>query len=433
MQGRRLQRGVVATFAALGLGLAVFSASGLLASPHEEVAPPPAVSVEAPSSLAVLQERLRRLPDDWSAWSALGSAYLDEAVATADPAYYDKAEGALQKSLKIHPQENAAALTGQAALAASRHDFSTALTLARTSQGLNSYSSANQGVLVDALVELGRYQEAEVQLQRMVDVKPSVPAFTRVSYYRELQGDTAGAREALERAQALAFRPTDQAFIARYLGELAFSTGDLPAALEHVEEGLQATPQNASLLATRAKARMAAGDTDGGLQDYATSTALVPLSTTVADYAAALRAAGRSEEAREQDLLARTTYQLLRDNGSNVDLELAIYEADRGNGTVALAAARREHDRRASVHTEDALGWALHAAGQDGPALKHARAAERLSTTNASFAYHRGIIEYSLGMRSAASSSLQRALRINPHFSPAGPTEARRVLQELAR
>ena len=426
-------RGVVAALAALGLGLALFSVSGLLARPQGEVAPASVGSASPPSSLAALQDRLRRLPNDWTAWSALGSAYLDEAVATGDPVFYDKAEGALQRSLEIHPKENAAALTGQAALAASRHDFSTALKLARTSQRLNPYSPANQGVLVDALVELGRYEQAQVELQRMVDVKPSVAAFTRVSYFRELHGDTAGARGALERAQALAFRPTDQAFIARYLGELAFSIGDLPAALEYVEQGLQATPENASLLATRAKVRVAAGDTDGGLQDYAESTALVPLSTTIADYAAALRAAGRTGEADQQDALARTTYQLLRDNGSNVDLELALYEADRGNGTAAVAAAQREHRRRVTIHTEDALGWALHAAGRDKAALKHARAAERLSTTNASFAYHRGMIEHSLGMKSAARKSLQRALRINQHFSPVGSAKARHTLQELAR
>lgn len=433
MRGRRLVRGLVAALAALGLGLAMFSVSGLVAGPQVTVAPSPTpgVSGPAPSSIEVLQERLRRLPNDWTAWSALGSAYLDEAVATADPAYYNKAEGALQRSLTIQPQGNAAALSGQAALAASRHDFRAALRLARASQHLNPYSSPNQGVLVDALVELGRYHQAEIELQQMVDRKPSVPAFTRVSYYRELNGDIAGAREALEQADALAFRPADQAFIARYLGELAFSTGDLAAARKHADRGLKAAPHNASLLATRAKARVAAGDLEGGLQDYAASTALVPLSTTIAEYAATLRAAGRIVEADRQDALARTTYQLLGNNGANVDLELSLYEADRGNGTLALAAARREYRRRVSVHTEDALGWALHAAGDDKAALQHARAAERLSTTNAGFAYHRGMIERSLGQKSAARSSLQRALRINPYFSPTGPAVARRTLQGL--
>lgn len=281
----------------------------------------------------------------------MGGAYLDEGVTTADPAFYSKADGALQRSLTIHPNDNAAAVTGQAALAASRHNFGSALKLARVSQRLNPYSTPNQGVLVDALVELGHYHQAEVELQRMIDLKPSVPAYTRVSYFRELHGDVAGAREALNQADAIASRAGDHAFIARYLGELAFSTGDLPSALRHYDTGLEAAPNNAALLAARARARIAAGDMNAGLQDYRTSTVQVPLSTNLADYAAALRVAGRPAEAAQQEALTETTYRLLRGSGSNVDLELSLYEADHGHSQAAVAAATREYRRRVSVHT----------------------------------------------------------------------------------
>lgn len=419
--------------AVVGLGVTMFSVSSVVAPPRRQSAPPVAVAAVSPSSISVLQERLQRLPKDWASWAALGGAYLDAGVATADPAYYSKADGALQQSLRLQPTGNAAAVTGQAAIAASRHNFSTALKLARASQRLNPFSSVNQGVLVDALVELGHYHQAETELQRMIDLKPSVPAYTRVSYFRELNGDTAGARSALERAEALASRPYDHAYIARYLGELAFSTGDLTEAREHFDRGLRAVPDSAALLAARAKVRVASGDLEGGLRDYARSTTMLPLSTNIAEYAAALRAAGRLEEAARQDALTRTTYTLLRSSGSDVDLELSLYEADRGHGSAAVQAASREYRRRRSVHTEDALGWALHVAGHDKSALSHARAAERLSTTNAAFAYHRGMIEHSLGMQSAARKSLRRALSTNPYFSLAGSSLARQTLKKLDR
>lgn len=434
MGTNRLRRGAAVAAAVLGLGVAMFSVSGVLGVPSQVAAPPPVASTTASaSSISALQGRLKRLPHDWAAWAALGAAYLDESVATANPAYYSKAEGALQRSLKLRPKDNAAAITGQAALAASRHDFGSALTLARASQRLNSYNTANQAVLVDALVELGRYDTAETELQRMVDLKPSVPAYTRISYFRELHGDTNGARHALEQASSFASSSNDHAFIARYLGELAFSTGDLTSALKHYHNGLVVAPANAALLAARAQARIAAGDRDGGLQDYRRSTAAVPLPTTIADHAATLRVIGRHKEAAEQEALTEAAYRLLQASGSNVDLELALYRADRGHGEAAVAAATREYRRRVTVHTEDALGWALHAAGDDKAALKHAKAAERLSTSNAAFAYHRGMIEHSLGMRKAARASLQRALRSNPHFSPTGAGEARRTLEQLNR
>src|SRR5215217_9563791 len=53
------------------------------------------------------------------------------------------------------------------------------------------------GVLVDALIELGRYPEAGRVLQHMVDRKPDLAAYARVSYWRELHGDLAGARRAM--------------------------------------------------------------------------------------------------------------------------------------------------------------------------------------------------------------------------------------------
>lgn len=428
-----MARAVAVGLAGLGLGLAMFAVSAVLAPPPVEIARSSTVDAAPPSAISALQDRLKRLPGDHGAWSALGTAYLDEAVATANPAYYSKAEGAFKRSLKVQPVENAGAVTGQAGLAASRHNFSAALKLAKTSQRYNSYSAANQAVLVDALMELGQYDQAKVELQHMLDLKPSVPAAARVSYYRELHGDLAGAKTALDQAEAFASRTNDKAFIFRYLGELAFSTGDLATALDSYDTGLEIAPGNAALLAARAKARVAAGRTEEGLQDYQLATTMVPLPTTIADYASALRATGRSEEAARQDALTRTTYTLQRNSGSNVDLELSLYEADNGNPKAALDAAQREYRRRASVHTEDALGWALHKTGDDEAALKHARAAENLSATNASFAYHRGMIEHSLGRKAAARKSLQRAMDINPYFSLAGAKQARQTLRELKR
>ena len=57
-------------------------------------------------------------------------------------------------------------------------------------------------VRVDALVELGRYDEAERELQAMIDRKPNLAAYARVSYLRELRGDLEGAAEAMRFAVA---------------------------------------------------------------------------------------------------------------------------------------------------------------------------------------------------------------------------------------
>ncbi|MDT0276122.1 tetratricopeptide repeat protein [Blastococcus goldschmidtiae] len=399
-----------------GLAVTLFSISTVVAQPRGLLpadAPVVAAPVD-PTGMTALQARLERVPGDWTTWNALGDAYLRQSIATADPGYYSRAEGAFARSLELRPEDNDGALTGQGALAGSRHDFGTALSLAQRALDINPYSAAALGVQVDALVELGQYEEAERALQRMLDVKPSTASLARASYYRELHGDISGARLALEDALAFASVESDKMFALQYLGELAFAHGDPTAAVQHYDAGLRLRPDDPALLAARAEARAALGQVAGALEDYENSVARLPDPGHLAEYATLLAAAGRAEEAQQQQQLVRTVYRLLQEGGSAVDLELAYYEAGLGNGDAAVAAAQREYDRRATVHTEDALAYALHVAGRDEEALPHALAAERLSSQNGAFAYHRGLIEAALGMPEARAT-LQRAVDINPY------------------
>ena len=392
---------------------------------------PAADRAQASAAITALQERLRRLPGDWSAWADLGGAYVRQAQATADPSYYAKAEGAFERSLKESPDGNAAAVAGQAALAAARHDFARALRLADEALAVNAFDSSALGVKVDALIELGRYDEAFDTLQRMVDLKPGVPSYTRVSYAFELRGDVAGARAGLERALTAAATPADAAFALRYLGELVFSQGDLDTAAARFAEGARRDPTYVPLIAGSARVAAARGDLDAALSAFATVVERLPEPGYVMEYADLLEAAGRPEEAARQHAVVGATAALFRSQGADVDLELALYDADHGRAPEALAAAEAAYDKRRSVHVEDAYAWALHRAGRSAEALPHAQAAARLGTRSALFAYHRGMIEKELGMDEAARASLQRALDINPHFSPLQAPHARAALAEL--
>ena len=61
------------------------------------------------------------------AFASLGLAYVQQARVTADPSYYPKAQGVLERSLGLERSDNFAAMVGMAALAAARHDFAGAL------------------------------------------------------------------------------------------------------------------------------------------------------------------------------------------------------------------------------------------------------------------------------------------------------------------
>jgi tetratricopeptide (TPR) repeat protein len=383
-------------------------------------------------SIAALQRNLQRSPDNARAWSDLGLAYVQQARLTADPTYYPKAEGAFAKSLGVQPDANAPALVGQATLAAARHDFGQALALVNRSLDLNDYRATAYGVKTDALTELGRYDEALVAVQRMLDLRPGLDAFARASYQRELRGDVAGARELLQRAADDASSPADTAFALYYLGELAWNNGDRAGARRAYDDALAADPSYLPALVGQAKSLAAAGDSTAALSLYREAVQTQPQPAYVIELGELLEATGQIKAAREQYDVVRATQQLFAAQGANVDLELALFEADHGTAAHALKYATAAYRARPdSVLTEDAYAWALHKAGRDREALVVARRAARLGTRLPQLQYHLGVIEAAVGDRVAARRDLRAALALNPSFHPLQAPAARALLTAI--
>lgn len=433
LAGSAVVAGVTATMFAVGALAGGTGATTAPSAPVQQVAAPAEISsgAEAAASITALQARLKKFPTDAASWASLGFQYTQQARLTADPSFYGKADGAFAQSLDHQPRDNAAALTGQATLAAARHDFGRAFELTQQADKINAYGAANLGVMADALSELGRYPQSRAAVQRMVDLKPGVPSYTRVSYSYELRGDLDGAAYALDRALEVSQNPADAAFALQYLGELAFNAGDLRTAGRHFAEGLARDPTYVPLLAGRARVEAASGNTAAALRDWQAVTTRLPQPSYLIEYADLLTALGRTAEAEQQYAVVDATIALFRAQGSNVDLELALYDADNGRSAPALAAAEAEMAKRQSIHVLDAYAWALHSAGRDREALVHAKKAQSTGMRNALFDYHRGIIELALGQRAAAKASLTLALRTNPYFSPLQAPKAKAALATL--
>ena len=390
-----------------------------------------AARADLSATITGLQERLRRLPQDWQALASLGAAYVQQAATTGDPGYYAKAEAVLADSLAQQPTGNEPALTGQAALAAARHDFTAARDLARQATALNPYSAAAYGVLTDALVELGDYDSAFTALQQMLDLRPGVPSYTRASYSFELRGNQDAARAALEQALGIAVDPADAAFAHRYLGELAFSAGDLDEADRQFTEGLRRLPGHPPLLVGQARVLAAQGRHDAAIDSYTQATRRLPEPGSLTELGELLDALGREQEAQQQYDLVRATQQLQQAAGVDLDLDSVLFLADHGDPAQALQTAQNAWKTQRSVQAADAHAWALHVNGRSREALDLAEQAQRLGTRSALFDYHRGMIELALGDQTAARRSLSSALATNPHFSPLHAPRAEEALTRL--
>ena len=80
-------------------------------------------------------------------------------------------------------------------------------------------------VIADAQIELGRYDEAGQTIQRLVDLKPALASYARVSYFRELHGDVDGAVAAMRLAVSAGGSPEGTAYVQTLLGDLELARG----------------------------------------------------------------------------------------------------------------------------------------------------------------------------------------------------------------
>jgi tetratricopeptide (TPR) repeat protein len=382
-------------------------------------------------AIASLQHRLREIPDDWRGLAQLGLAYVAQARVTADPSWYPKAEGVLRRSARLHPDENVDAALGIGALDLARHDFAAALQQGRLASELNPYSADAYGVIGDALLELGRYDRAFEAFQTMVDTRPDLASYARVAYARELLGHVSGAERAMRMAFDAAGTPSDSAWTAYQLGELAFGAGDVAVARGWYVRGLELDPAYVPNLAGLAKVAWARDDDELAIARFREVVDRYPSAEFVGALADLYRATRRPALADRQEAVVAAMHDLATANGVNVDLELALFDADHGDPEGALAAARAEWARRRSVHVADAYGWALFANGRYRRASMFAERALALGTRNALFLFHAGMIRLELGDEAGARRYLSRALATNPNFSILHADDAARILSRL--
>jgi tetratricopeptide (TPR) repeat protein len=430
MPARRLLVGgaaAVTTAVALLLG-GVFHGGGDAAPPAAGLRLPVREDASVDTALLPrLQEQVRAHPADAHALALLGLAYQQAARDSGDPSYYPKSEAVLRRALRLG-QDDLLATSGLGALALSRHDFRDALALGRRAVALSPTTARGYGIVGDAFVELGRYEQAFTAFDRMVSLKPSLASYARVSYARELLGDVQGAAEAMQLAvDAATGQREGQAWAYTQLGKLYVTHGRLRAAERRFRRALAVRPGYVYALDGLAQVNTAQGRLGEAIDLERRAADAMPLPQFVAALRDLLRASGDHGGASRQYALLGAIDRLLRANGVRVDLESALFDVDHGiRLRRALARARAARADRPSIDGDDVLAWALERNGHCGEALRYSKRALRLGTVEAGKFFHRGMIERCLGNRADAKRWFRRALAVNPHFSLIWTPVARR-------
>ncbi|MDH6626743.1 tetratricopeptide (TPR) repeat protein [Streptomyces sp. LBL] len=395
----------------------------------------PAALPDLAALIGEREARVRAHPRDAGSWAVLGTAYVEQGRRTADPAYYPRAEAALRASLKVYGKGNADALSGLAALANARRDFRTAKAWAEAARTAEPRRWTTYPLLIDAYTGLGDQKAARGALDRLRELRsgPDVLARAAVVYWD--QGRPEDAAASLSDAAAGARAPAERAAYLERAGQLAWDSGEREEALRQFQEAVRFDPDQRAAQAGQGRALAALGRVTEALNVYRAAPAKQSCPQYALELGELYESLGLGKAARAQYELLRARVRDAAAGGADEDLVLGRFEADHGNPAAAVRLLRAEWARQPGMAVADALGWALHRAGQDEEALRFATVAtdkaKKGGVRSAPYAYHRGMTERALERYGPARRHLQEALRINPYFSPLHARTARAALTAL--
>jgi tetratricopeptide (TPR) repeat protein len=373
-----------------------------------------------------LRETADARPQDADRLAQRGLELQQRARATGNPALYPKAERELRRAVALDPA-NAGAVRGLAALAASRHRFAESLELAERALALEPGSAATHGLIGDANLELGRYERAFAAFDRMARLKPTANAYARISYARELLGDTKGAIEAMELAVDSSVGVAEPSAWSRtLLGSLLLSANRPAEARIRFREALAFVPGYGGALAGLAELSTAKADLEGAAALYRRAAASAPVPEFAASLGDTLAALGRTAEAERAWRRAESLERLFAANGGRNVLETAEFDLNHDrNLRSALDRARRGRAERPSVEGDHVLAWALYKNGLCAEARRASLRSLRLGTLDVDGLYHHSLIEACLGNGAAAASYRARVQRLDPGYLASAPSARR--------
>ena len=372
------------------------------------------------SQIGYYQQMLKRDPHNAKAFYGLGDALIRKARETGDPDYFNRAEEALKKSLEIAPK-NGGAMRHLAYVFYSRHEFEAAANHARKAVEMDTNDGDSYGILGDALLEVGKYDDARDAYQKMMQLEDSLYSRSRLAGLKSIYGDSAGSAADLEKAIAAGQatkQPAESIAWAQWqLGTDYLTLGDLAKAEAYYRQSLQSYPNYYRAQAGMAQVRGAQKRYDEAIDHYQKAIAVLPMPDYVAALGDLYGKIGKPALARQQYELVEYIGRLNAINQVLYNRELAYFYADHDiKLSESLELAHRELDYRKDIYAYDLLAWSLYKNDKAEEARDAIKEALNLDTQDAKLFFHAGMIYHRLGDNEKAREFLSRAMATNPQF-----------------
>lgn len=387
-----------------------------------------------------LMKKIKENPDDIKSMVKLAGLYLQEARVTGNYMYYDVAAMKLvQRVIKKDPKDFEA-LAFKAMIFLSQHHFADGLKVAEELQKSFPYNAFVYGILVDANVEMGNYDTAVNNADKMISIRPDLRSYSRISYLREIHGDNAGAIDAMKLAVDAGAAGDEATEWARIqLAKLYEHTGQMKYAEMHYTIALEERPNypyalaGLARIATDEKVYSKASDlykrADSVMNDYAFEEGLAEV----------YKLTGRNDDAMaiSKKIVAKmlnTSKNMKNEDsmGHYADREIAYACLAVNDYDKALEHALLEYNRRPdNIDVNETVAWVYYSKGDFTKALPYIKTALRTNCKNPVLLCRAGLIYEKAGDKVLAKSLLQEALKNNPVFSPSLKMKSQQVLQML--
>jgi tetratricopeptide (TPR) repeat protein len=383
---------------------------------------------------------IKKDPNDTKSILKLAALYIQEARITGNYVYYDKAAMKYTNDVLKIDSADFNALVFKSLIYLSQHHFADGLAIARKAQQVNPYNAYVYGLLVDGNVEMGNYDSAVANADRMVSIRPDLTSYSRVSYLREIYGDYAGAIKAMKMAVDAGGQGDEYTEWTRYqLAYLYEKTGDFKTAdtLYHVSLGYR--PGYAYAYAGLARIALAANDYNKAIAYYEKADSLISDNSMKEALADVYRLAGQNKKA--DGIANKAIADLSKDAqsaagdeniGHYADRELAYAYLKVNDKDKALEHAMLEYNRRPdNIDVNETVAWVLYNRGEYEKALPYAKVALKTHSKNPVLLSRAALIFYKAGDKALAKTVLLQTAPKNPYIDRNLAVETATIMPNL--
>ena len=374
--------------------------------------------------VAELTQKIAKDPTDTKPKLQLATIFMSEARVTGDSYYHQASIEVLDQVLKTDPN-NFEANTYKASVAMSLHQFGEAKKLAEKAMKTNPNNAYIYGVLVDINVEQGDYAAAIAMSDKMQALKPSLEAYSRASYLREINGDYKGAIDAMELAVKAGLAGSESAEWSRVtLGDLYVATGRLAEAETTYQNTLAVRPNFPNAIMGLAKVARAKKDYAKAIEYTKTAIKTVSEASFVAYLGQLYALSGNATKAAEvQNDVVRLLLAAEKEQNSstilmkhNANRELANAYLDLKDYKKAMEYAAIDLKLRPeNIDANELMAWTTYLNGDAKAALPYAEKMLRTKSMNAEKLTKAGLIITKAGDATRGAALVAQAKTVNSY------------------